>query len=46
MALGRDLLGFFASPPACAIESNPIKLANNMALADIKLFQLNSPGRR
>jgi hypothetical protein len=34
IANGKLYLGFFASPPAWAILSNPIKLANNKAEAD------------
>ena len=43
MALGSDLLGFFASPPAWAIESKPIKLTNKIPLAEINCCQLNLP---
>ena len=40
IAIGRFLLGFLASPPACAMASKPIKLANNTELAEMILFQL------
>ena len=42
IALGKFLVGFLASPPAWAIASKPIKLANKIALAEtiVFIFQL------
>ena len=39
IALGKFLVGFLASPPACAMASNPIKLANKIALAETIVFK-------
>ena len=43
IASGKDRDGFRASPPACAIESKPMKLANNTAAAVINVLILNVP---
>ena len=42
IALGSERPGSFASPPACAMESNPMKLAKRRAEAERNVFQLNS----
>ncbi len=39
MASGIDRLGFLASPPACAIESKPMKLLKSSAEAPRKVPQ-------